>query len=100
MNFFYDVKKLEKELNPIYIKLMNKVQLAANADRHYSGEVEITELLKPFAHITLDEKYKIIAYSSYETHGVFGEAVAIEKDKETPGVYLKHEHCLFSKNNT
>lgn len=97
MNFSYDIKKLEYDLNPIFIKLSEKVQLSAKADKHYPGKVEITEILKPFSHITLDEKYKIIAYSSCENHGVFGKAVAIEKDKETPDVYLKHKHCLFQR---
>ena len=97
MDFSYDVKALEKVLNPIFKKLMEKVQLSANADKHYSGKVEITEILKPFNHITLDEKYKLIAYSSYEIHGPFGKAVAIEKEKEAPDVYLEHEYCLFQK---
>ncbi len=97
MNFFYDIKKLEYELNPIFIKLMREIHSSANADKHYSGKVEITEILKPFNHITLDEKYKIIAYSSYEIHGPFGKAVAIEKNRETPDVYLEHEHCLFQR---
>lgn len=98
MNFHYDIKKLECELNPIYIKLMKKVQLSATADKQCSGKVEITEILKPFTHITLDEKYKIIAYSSGEIHGVYGKAVAIEKDREAPDVYLKYpELCIFKK---
>ena len=97
MNFSYVIKKLEYEINPIFIKLTEKVQLYAKADKHYSGKVEITEILKPFTHITLDDKYKIIAYSSYEIHGTFGEVVAIKKDKETPDVYLEHAHCLFQR---
>lgn len=97
MNFSYDIKELETRLNPIYIKLMKKVQLSANADKHYSGKIDITEILNPFTHLTFDEKYKIIAYSSYEIHGPFGKAVAIERYKETPDVYLEHEHCLFQR---
>lgn len=97
MKIFYDIKKLENELNPIYIGLMEKVMQSCNADKHYSGKVEITDILKPFTHITLDEKYKIIAYSSYEIHGPFGSAVAVNSDKEAPDVYLKMEHCLFQR---
>lgn len=97
MNFSYDIEKLENELNPIFIKLMKEVELSAIVDKHQSGKVEITEILKPFTHITLDEKYKIIAYSSYEIHGVYGKAVAVEKDREAPDVFLKHEHCLFQR---
>ena len=97
MKFSYNIKALEKELNPIFGKLMEKVQLSANADKHYSGKIDITEILKPFTHLTLDDKYKIIAYSSYEIHGPFGKAVAVEKEKEAPDVYLEHEHCLFQK---
>lgn len=97
MKFFYDIKKLENELNPIYIGLMEKVMRSSAADKHYSGKVEITDILKPFTHITLDEKYKIIAYSSYEIHGPFGSAVAVDSDKEAPDVYLKMEHCLFQR---
>ena len=97
MNFYYDIKELETRLNPIYIKLMEKVQLSANADKRYSGKVDITEILKPFTHITLDDNYKLIAYSSYEIHGPFGKAVAIECDREIPDVYLEHEHCLFQR---
>ena len=97
MKFFYDIKALEKELNPIFCKLTEKVQLSAKADKHYSSKVEITEILKPFKHLTLDDKYKLIAYSSYETHGPFGEAVAIECDREIPNVYLNHEYCLFQR---
>ncbi len=93
----YDFFKLQRELNPIYIKLMKEVHLPANADKFHSGKVEITEILKPFTHIILDEKYKIIAYSSYETHGPFGKAVAIESDREIPDVYLEHEYCLFQR---
>ena len=63
MKFSYNIKALEKELNPIFGKLMEKVQLSANADKHYSGKIDITEILKPFTHLTLDDKYKIIAYA-------------------------------------
>ena len=97
MNFSYDIKKLENELNPIYIKLINEVSRASKVDKHHSGKVEITEILKPFTHIMLDEKYKIVAYCSYEIHGSFGEAVAIEKDKEAPDVHLEHEYSLFQR---
>ena len=64
MNFFYDIKELGKELNPIFSKLREKVRLSANADKHYSGKIDITEVLKPFTHLTLDDKYKIIASDS------------------------------------
>ncbi len=97
INFYYDIKKLECELNPIYQKLMREVQLSANADKHYSGKVDITELLKPFRHIMIDEKYKLIAYSSYEYHGPFGKAVAVESDKPTPDVYLEIPNFLFQR---
>ena len=100
MNFFYDIKKLEKELNPIYVELMEKVQLSATADKYYSGKVEITEILKPFTHLTLDAKYKIIAYSSSEIHGVYGKAVAIEKDREIPDVLLEHPELYIPKRTT
>lgn len=97
MKFSYDLEKLKHELNPIYIKLMEKIQLSANADKRCSGKVEVTEILKPFNHITLDKKYKIIAYSSYEIHGAFGKVVAVEKNIETPEVYLEHEYSLFQR---
>ena len=87
MKFSYNIKALEKELNSIFSKLREKVQLSANADKHYSGKIDITEILKSFTHLTLDDKYKIIAYSSYEIHGPFGKAVAVEKEKEAPDVY-------------
>lgn len=90
MKFFYDIKKLEKELNTIFSKLIEKVQLSANADKHHSGKIDITEILKPFTHLTLDDKYKLIAYSSYEIHGVYGKVVSIEKDREAPDVHLEH----------
>lgn len=97
MKFSYDVKRLENELNPIYIDLIEKVQASSKADKHYSGKVDVTKLLEPFAHLKLDENYKLIAYSSYENHGTFGEVVAIEKDSEIPDVYLEREFCLFQK---
>ena len=64
MNFSYNIKALEKELNPIFSKLREKVQLSANANKHTSGKVDITEILNPFTHLTLDDKYKIIALFS------------------------------------
>lgn len=97
MEFSYDLKKLEQQLNPMYIELTEKIRLSSNARKHYAGKVEVTEILKPFSHITLDEKYKIIAYSSCETHGVFGEAVAVENQIDAPDVYLEQEHCLFQR---
>ena len=97
MKFFYDLKDLETRLDPIYFKLANKVQISAHADKHHSGKVDITEILQPFTHITLDEKYRIVAYSSYEIHGTFGKAVAIEKDKEIPDVYLQTANCMFQR---
>ena len=97
MDFFYDIKKLEDTLNPIYTKLRERVSASSHADRHYSGMVDVTEIVKPFTRIILDDSYKLIAYSSYDIHGTFGEIVAIEKDKETPEAYLKHEFTFFQR---
>ena len=41
MKFSYNIKALEKEFNPIFSKLREKVQLSANANKHYLGKVDI-----------------------------------------------------------
>jgi len=97
MDFFYDIKAFERRLNPIYKELVREVQLSAKRDAHYAGKVDITDILKPFTHISLDDNYRIVAYSSYEIHGPFGEAVAVENNKDIPEVYLEQEWSLFQR---
>ena len=97
MKLYYDKEKLKRNLEPIYDRLLSAIQRSSDVDTHRSGKVEITEILKPFTHLSIDEGDKLIAYSSVEYHGPFGEAVAIEREREAPDVYLEHEHFLFQR---
>ncbi len=88
MSFYYNMKKFEKIFSTDFEKLRNEISVAAKKNKNYVGIVDVTKILKSFKHLTIDEKFRLIAYSYSDFSGTFGEVVAIKIDKPIQEIYL------------
>ena len=84
MKINYKIEELKKELFPILNKLQEKIYTSSRNTiiTGISAKIFVSEIIKPFKHLTLENNFKLVSYSHSTVAGVLGNVVAIDYNEE------------------
>lgn len=108
MKINYTIDELKKELFPILTELQEKIHKSSRITliTGMCAKIVVSEIIKPFKHLSLENNFKLVSYSRVDTCGVLGDVVAINYNEEPvnhsteelslfPNIYNKYNKILF-----